>query len=85
MTTTLDDFEGVLNFESDFFCSADFCEVFHIISRALARFCVLAHADYVYRRLITWTYIPTGTLSSTGSGEEFLPPYMTVYAWSRTA
>ena len=30
-------------------------------------------------------YTPTGTLSSTGSGEEFLPPYITVYAWYRTA
>ena len=35
--------------------------------------------------LLTWTYTPTGKLSSTGSGEEFLPPYMTVYAWYRTA
>ena len=34
---------------------------------------------------LTWNYTPTGTLSSTGSGEEFLPPYMTVYAWYRTA
>ena len=34
---------------------------------------------------LTWTYTPTGTLSNTGSGEEFLPPYITVYAWYRTA
>ena len=35
--------------------------------------------------VLTWTYTPTGTLSNTGSGQEFLPPYMTVYAWYRTA
>ena len=50
MTTTLDNFESVLNFESDFFCSADFCELPHKISRALARFSVLAHADFILRR-----------------------------------
>ena len=35
--------------------------------------------------IVTWTYTPEGTLSETGSGEEFLPPYITVYAWYRTA
>ena len=34
---------------------------------------------------LTFNYTPVGTLSSTGSGEEFLPPYITVYAWYRTA
>ena len=34
--------------------------------------------------VVTWTYTPSGSLSSTGSGEEFLPPYITVYAWYRT-
>ena len=34
---------------------------------------------------LTFSYTPSGTLSSTGSGEEFLPPYITVYAWYRTA
>ena len=34
---------------------------------------------------LTFNYTPAGTLSSTGSGEEFLPPYITVYAWYRTA
>ena len=35
--------------------------------------------------ILTWTYTPSGTLSSTGSGEEFMPSYITVYAWYRTA
>ena len=35
--------------------------------------------------LLTWTYTPEGTISRTGSGEEFMPPYMTVYAWYCTA
>ena len=35
--------------------------------------------------LLTFDYTPTGSLSSTGSGQEFLPPYMTVYCWQRTA
>ena len=35
--------------------------------------------------VVKWTYTPSGTLSETGAGEEFLPPYMTVYAWYRTA
>ena len=34
---------------------------------------------------LTFNYTPSGTISSTGSGEEFLPPYITVYAWYRTA
>ena len=34
---------------------------------------------------LTFSYQPSGTLSSTGSGEEFLPPYITVYAWYRSA
>ena len=34
-------------------------------------------------QLLSWTYTPDGTLSSTGSGEELLPPYITVYAWYR--
>ena len=34
--------------------------------------------------LLTFNYTHAGTLSSTGSGEEFLPPYLTVYAWYRT-
>ena len=34
---------------------------------------------------IAWTYTPSGTLSSTGSGSSFLPPYITYYAWRRTA
>ena len=35
--------------------------------------------------VVSWTYTPEGTLSETGLGEEFLPPYITVYAWYRTA
>ena len=35
--------------------------------------------------VLTFNYTPSGTLSNTGSGEEFLPPYITVYAWYRTA
>ena len=35
--------------------------------------------------VITWTYTPEGTLSVTGEGSEYLPPYITVYAWYRTA
>ena len=38
------------NIKSAFFCSAEFCELPHKISRALARFCVLAHADFILRR-----------------------------------
>jgi hypothetical protein len=34
---------------------------------------------------ITWTYTPTGSISSTGSGSDYMPPYTTVYAWRRTA
>ena len=34
---------------------------------------------------ITWTYTPTGSISSTGSGSDYMPPYITVYAWRRTA
>ena len=35
--------------------------------------------------VLTFNYTPSGTLSSTGSGAEFLPPYITVYAWYRSA
>ena len=28
---------------------------------------------------------PEGTISETGSGTEYMPPYITVYAWYRTA
>ena len=35
--------------------------------------------------VLTFSYTPSGTLSNTGSGEEFLPPYITVYAWYRSA
>ena len=34
---------------------------------------------------LVFKYTPSGTLSSTGSEEEFLTPYITVYAWYRTA
>ena len=34
---------------------------------------------------ITFSAAPSGTISSTGSGEEYMPPYMTVYCWQRTA
>ena len=27
---------------------------------------------------------PSGTISKTGSGEDYMPPYLTVYAWKRT-
>ena len=33
---------------------------------------------------ITWTYTPAGSISSTGSGTDYMPPYMTIYAWRRT-
>ena len=29
-------------------------------------------------------FTPSGTISNTGSGQPFLPPYYTVYAWERT-
>ena len=32
-----------------------------------------------------FNYTPAGTLSSSGSGEEFMPPYLTVYCWRRTS
>ena len=35
--------------------------------------------------VLRWTYTPTGALTSTGSGREFLPTYITVYTWHRTA
>ena len=35
--------------------------------------------------VLTFSYTPSGTLSNTGSGAEFLPPYITVYAWYRSA
>ena len=35
--------------------------------------------------VITFNYTPEGTLSNIGSGEEFFPPYITVYAWYRSA
>ena len=28
---------------------------------------------------------PSGTVKNTGSGTDYMPPYMTVYAWYRTA
>ena len=28
---------------------------------------------------------PSGTISNTGSGTDYMPPYITVYAWKRTA
>ena len=35
--------------------------------------------------LLNFNYNPADTLSSTGSGEEFMPQYLTVYCWQRTA
>ena len=35
--------------------------------------------------VMTWTYTPTGTILETGGGDEFLPPYIAIYAWYRTA
>ena len=35
--------------------------------------------------VINFNYTPEGTLSSTGDGQEFMPPYMTMYCWQRTA
>ena len=34
---------------------------------------------------VQFDYTPEGTISSTGDGEEFMPPYITVYCWRRTA
>ena len=34
---------------------------------------------------ITWNYTPAGTVNNTGSGSDYMPPYITVYAWRRTA
>ena len=33
---------------------------------------------------VTWNYTPAGSISSTGSGTDYMPPYITVYAWRRT-
>ena len=33
----------------------------------------------------TWNYTPAGTVGYTGSGSDYMPPYITVYAWRRTA
>ena len=32
---------------------------------------------------IIMRFTPTGTISKTGEGENYMPPYMTVYAWRR--
>jgi hypothetical protein len=34
---------------------------------------------------ITWNYTPAGTVGNTGSGSDYMPPYITVFAWRRTA
>ena len=46
---------------------------------------IATETEYFLSDRLIFNYTPTGTLSSTGSGEEYLPPYMTVYAWYRTA
>ena len=38
-----------------------------------------------YGDTVFFDYTPEGTISSTGDGEEFMPPYITVYCWKRTA
>ena len=46
----------------------------------------IEHLSYDHQcDIITWTYTPSGILSETGSREEFLPPYIAVYAWYHTA
>ena len=34
---------------------------------------------------VKYNHTPTGTISNTGSGTDYMPPYITVYAWYRTA
>ena len=34
---------------------------------------------------VFFDYIPAGTISETGSGQDYMPPYMTLYCWQRTA
>ena len=34
---------------------------------------------------VSFDYTPEATISETGSGEEYMPLYMTVYCWQRTA
>ena len=41
--------------------------------------------DSAYGDTGYFDYTPAGTISSTGSGEDYMPPYMTVYCWQRTA
>ena len=37
------------------------------------------------KAIINFSATPSGTISSTGSGTDYLPPYITVYCWYRTA
>ena len=34
---------------------------------------------------ITWDYTPTGTIENTGQGADYMPEYITIYAWKRVA
>ena len=34
---------------------------------------------------VSFDYTTAGTISETGSSEDYMPPYMTVYCWQRTA
>ena len=34
---------------------------------------------------VFFEYTPEGTISETGGDEAYIPPYITVYCWQRTA
>jgi hypothetical protein len=34
---------------------------------------------------VTFKHTPAGTISNTGSGTDYMPPYINVYAWERVA
>ena len=75
---------------TDQIVSSNNCEgVFHLVkndsSSGTWTNTLTATSDSGYGDTIQFEYTPSGLISETGNGSEYMPPYMTVYCWQRTA